>query len=150
MALYDDVKAFLARVEDPGEKRMNERTRLSAKQIAKLREDYPGIPEEYLAYLREVGWGAFRECQFMVYSGLSTADKILGEGVFPSREPELEILCFGDDFSGDLSGFLPRRRWAIVEVWHDDGTVDRVKKPFGKYIREQMLMGPGGKDLRKA
>jgi hypothetical protein len=47
-----------------------------------------------------------------------------------------------------MSGFLPEKRWAVVEVWHDSGTVYPVKKSFGKYIRQKMLMGPKGKDLR--
>jgi hypothetical protein len=148
MALYDDVIAFLARVEDPKKQRMNTRKRLTARQVDKLRRQFPGVPEDFLAYLREVGAGAFRECQFTVYGFLGTPDEILGEGVLYRRDPSIRVLCFGDNFSGDMSGFLPEKRWVISEVWHDDGTLYRVKKPFDKYIRERMLMGPRGQDLR--
>ena len=127
---------------------MNTRRCLTARQAQKLRRDFPGVPEEFVTYLREVGAGSFRECQFTVYGSLGTPDQILGTGVMPQEDPTVRILCFGDNFSGDLSGFLPDKRWAVVELWHDSGTLYRVKKPFGKYIRERMLMGPGGADLR--
>jgi hypothetical protein len=148
MGSYDDAIEFLARVEDPKEKQMNSRTRLDARQASKLRGDFPGVPEEFVAYLQEVGAGAFRECQFAVYGFLGTPDQILGEGVLFRQDPSIQVLCFGDNFSGDLSGFRPEESWAVVELWHDDGTLWPVKKPFGKYIREKMLMGPRGKDLR--
>jgi hypothetical protein len=56
-------------------------------------------------------------------------------------------LCFGDNFSGDLSGFLPDSDWAVVELWHDSGTVYETKKGFGEYIREKMGLGPDGEEL---
>lgn len=148
MGMFDDVVAFLARVEDPKEERMNSRRRLTARQADKMRRDFPGVPDEFVAYFREVGAGSFRECQFTVYETLGTPDQLLGEGVMPQKDPTVSVLCFGDNYSGDLSGFLPDQRWAIAELWHDSGTLYRVKKAFGEYIRERMLMGPGGLDLR--
>jgi predicted DNA-binding WGR domain protein len=146
--VYDDVIAFLERVEDPKKRQMNARKRLTARQVEKLRRQFPGVPEDFLAYLLQVGEGAFRECQFAVRGDLVTPDELFGEGVFFRQDPTTRVLCFGDNFSGDMSGFLPEKRWSIVELWHDDGTLYPVKKPFGKYIREEMLMGPKGKDLR--
>jgi hypothetical protein len=148
MGRYDDVIAFLAKVEKPKERKMNSRTKFSAAQISKLRRQFPGVPDDFLDYLREVGAGNFRECQFKVYGSLGTPDEILGKGVFDWLDPEIRVLCFGDNFGGDMSGFLPDRKWAVVELWHDSGTVYRLRKSFGKYIREQMLMGPKGEDLR--
>jgi hypothetical protein len=149
MGMFDDAIEFLARVEDPKEERMNSRRRLTARQAERLRSDFPGVPEEFIAYLREVGAGSFRECQFMIYGMLGTPDQILGQGVMPQQDPTVRILCFGDNYSGNLSGFLPDQRWAVAELWHGSGTLSRVKKPFGKYIRERMLMGPRGEDLRE-
>lgn len=147
MGIFDDAVRFLAKVEDPAKSKMNSRKRLTSRQIESLRRKFPGVPGTYLAYLSEVGWGSFRECQFMIYSRPGTPEGILGKGIFTLAD-DVEVLCFGDNFSGDLSGFLPKQRWAIVELWHDSGTIYPVKKPFGTYIREQMLMGPRGKDLR--
>lgn len=148
MALFSDAIDFLAKVENPKKAKMNSRKRLTAAEARKLKTKYPEVPEEFLAYLREIGGGAFRECQFAVYGFLGTPDEILGKGVLLRKDASIPVLCFGDNFSGDLSGFLPEEDWAVVELWHDDGTLWRVKKPFGTYIREQMLMGPDGEDLR--
>ena len=147
MSLFSDAVDFLATVEDPDEPRMNSRKRLTATEARKLKSKHPGVPDDFLAYLREVGAGAFRECQFTVYGFLGAPDEILGKGVLLRKDPSIPVLCFGDNFSGDLSGFLPEEDWAVVELWHDDGTLWRVKKPFGTYIRERMLMGPNGEDL---
>jgi hypothetical protein len=146
--MFDDVIDFLAKVENPKKAQMNARKRSTADQARKLKRDYPGIPEDFVAYLLEVGAGNFRECQFKVYDFLGTPDEILGEGVLFRKDANSRVLCFGDNFSGDMSGFLPEDHWAVVELRHNDGTMYRVKKPFGKYIREKMLMGTKGEDLR--
>ena len=141
---YANVVAFLKRVENPKRAKMNRRTRISPQKAAGLRKQFPGIPEDYLVYLREVGWGSFRECRFMVYSEPDTPDAILGKGAFDWLKPSTRVLCFGDNFSGDLVGFLPDEEWAVVELWHDSSAVNRVEKPFGKYIRDRMGMGENG------
>jgi hypothetical protein len=143
MGRYDDAIAFLSRVEDPKEARMNSRDRFTSKQLAKLRREYPGVPEEYLDYLCEVGAGAFRECQFTVYGFLGLPSEICG-----LPDPSERFLGFGDNFAEWMSGFLPDERWTIGELGYGGSRVDRIKKPFGKYIRERMLMGPKGSDLR--
>jgi hypothetical protein len=137
---FADVREFLARVEDPKEKKMNSRTRITAAKAAALRRKYKGIPEDYLAYLREVGWGGFRQCRFMVYEGPGTVDNFFGEDGFPGYKSKPRVVLFGDNFSGDVSGFLPDKKWAVVELWHDSGTRYRDKhaKTFGDYIRKHM------------
>ncbi len=147
-AIYCDAVDFLRRVEDPKRAKMNRREIYSSQKIVGLRKRFPGVPEEFLAYFREVGAGSFRECQFTVYGLLGTPDQILGQGVFDWLGPKQRVLCFGDNFNGDLSGFLPDKKWQLVELWHDSGVVRPVKVNFGKYIRGKMLMGANGEDLR--
>src|SRR5687768_15396663 len=141
---YRDVIDFLARVEDPSRASMNRRTRISDAEAATIRQRFPGVPDDFVAYLREVGRGNLRECQFKVYGCLGTPDDILGEGVFDWIEPGTRVLCFGDNYQGDLSGFLPDDGWAVVELWHDAGELYRTDQTFGQYIRDRMLMGPNG------
>jgi hypothetical protein len=148
-ASYADAIDFLRKVEDPKPAKMNQRDIYSPQKVAALRRQFPGVPEDFLAYLREVGAGNFRECQFKVYGALCTPDELLGKGVFDWLDPRTHVLCFGDNFSGDLSGFLPEQDWEVVELWHDSGRVHRVGKSFAQYIRTQMLMGPNGADLRE-
>ena len=138
---YHDVIDFLARVEDPSRATMNRRTRISEVEAATLRERFPGIPDDFVAYLREVGRGNVRACQFKVYGSLATPDDILGEGVFDWIEPGMGVLCFGDNYQGDLAAFLPDDGWAVVELWHDARELCRTGQTFGQYIRERMLMG---------
>lgn len=149
-SMYDDAAAFLERHEDPRDRRVNERTRLSKAEAEELGSRFPGIPTEYLEYLRQIGWGAnIRECQFKVYAEPMLAADFIGEDAAECYGPERgRVLCFGDNYSGDFSGFLPSENWAVVELWHDDGTLWRTKKTFGEYIRECMLMGPDGTDQR--
>jgi hypothetical protein len=78
MGQYDHVIAFLSKVEDPKQAKMNTRKRFTARQLDKLRKQFPGIPEDYLDYLREVGAGSFRECQFTVYGFLGLPSEIFG------------------------------------------------------------------------
>ena len=143
---YGDAVDFLRQVEK--RRKMNHRQVFSPQKTAALRKRFPGVPDEFLAYLKEVGAGSFRECQFTVYGFLGTPDEILGEGVFDWLDPRPRVLCFGDNFSGDLSGFLPDKKWQLVELWHDSGRVHTLKESFGQYIRAKILIGPSGEDLR--
>jgi len=147
--MYEDAIAFLRRREDPKERRMNERTRLSSGRIKELETLFPGIPHDYIEYLRQIGSRSFRECQFMVFAAPALAADFIGEEAADCYGAEQsKVLCFGDNFSGDFSGFLPSDKWAVVELWHDDGTLWKTGKSFGQYIRAKMLMGPHGQDLR--
>lgn len=156
MGMFDDVVGFLARVENPKEKRMNTRKRLTAVEADEMRRDFPGAPEEFVAYLCEVGGGAFRECQFTVYGWLATPVDILGEGA-GLKEPDSKVcfLSFGDDFCGNMAGFLPAENWSLAEALRitllggpNVATLDRLDESFGQYVRKQMLMRDDGEDLR--
>lgn len=138
--MYADVIEFLRKVEDADKKKTQPRKRITPQAAAALKRHYPGIPEEYLAFMKEVGWGSLRRFQFMIYSGLCTPQSILGEDECDWLKKKGPILCFGDNFSGDMSGFLPEKKWAIVELWHDDLRVYPVKQSFGQYIRGKILM----------
>jgi hypothetical protein len=147
MGRYEDAIRFLNRTEstaaDAAE--LNKRRLLSNQAIQKLRAAFPGVPEDYLDYLQEIGEGGFRECQFCVYGRFENLDYFIGEG---ARTIGKKILCFGDNFSGDPAGFLPDEDWALVEVFHDNHRVHYTRKSFAQFIREKMLLGPHGEDLR--
>jgi len=144
---YGDFIEFLARVEDPARARTNRRITISDAEAKALRERYPGIPDDFVAYLQEVGRGNVCECRFKVYGWMGTPDDILGEGVFDWLDPGLRVLCFGDNYQGDLSGFLPDEGWAVVELWHDVGELVRAGQTFGAYIRE--YVGANGDSPRE-
>lgn len=146
MGQFDDAITFLAKYEDKSKRRMNKRTMLRSFETDAIRDEHPGIPEEYLAYLKEIGWGPFRECQYMVYGGLMDPEDIFDKETIAQFGKR--VLLFGDNFSGDPAGFLPDESWKVVELWHDSINVYDPKQSFGTFIRGKMLIGEDGSDLR--
>ena len=144
----DAIDFSLEHFEDPKEMRMNSRNLFTLRQANKMRKKHPGVPEEFIDYLRVIGYGSFRECQFKVFGFLATSKDIFGDSYSELEEPDVPVLCFGDNFSGDLSVFLPTEDWTVAELWNFGGRLHRTKQHYAEYIREQMLIGPDGKDLR--
>jgi len=140
--MYKNEIEFLNGVErdDPSNKN---RKPLDIDNVSKIQKEYPGIPSQYIAYLQEVGGGSFRECQFTVWGFLDDGSDLLGSKVKDG------IIFFGDNFSGDLSGFDINSGYRIVEYWHDSGDIDYQEEDFMTYIRAKMLMGNNGEDLRE-
>ncbi|WP_046173469.1 hypothetical protein [Domibacillus indicus] len=93
----------------------------------------PGMPQDYLDFLEEVGYGSVGDGCFMFYGGLLEAEEL-----FDTEEnPELDgVLLLGDNFSGDAVGFLAEGEWPLVEVWHEDLTIfPREEKTFAEFAR---------------
>jgi len=134
---------FLRRVETP-DSTHNKRIPLTEDKIRTLKENYPQIPEEYVSYLKNVGWGDFRQCGYGIYSGPVTLDSIGLQETYPLKE---KVIFFGDNFSGDMAGFNLENNYSVVVLWHATGTLHETRLTFRQFIREQMGMGPFGKDL---
>ena len=68
--------------------------------VEAIRQKFPGLPENYLSYLLEVGPGSVRECQYMIYEAPVWCND---EPLFSSVEaPGRKLLVIGDNFSGDV------------------------------------------------
>ncbi|MFC4480268.1 SMI1/KNR4 family protein [Flavobacterium chungangensis] len=130
---YNLEKEFLKKVENN-----NSRTVLTANQIEDLLSEFPKLPEDYIAYLKEIGSGSFRDCQFNITSSLFNLEDL---GLEDHYELKSNIWFFGDNFSGDFAGFdLDRNDGKVVEFWHESGELYYTNKSFQTYIREQMLI----------
>ncbi len=88
--------------------------RLTALQANAIRTKHPGVPEHYLVFLREVGWGSLGG-SLILYSG----------PIEPGEVFDAETACglngllfFGDNFSGDMIGFDTRNGWRIIQADH--------------------------------
>jgi len=128
---------FLKKVENN-----SNRIALTANQIKDLLSEFPKLPEDYIAYLKEIGSGSFRNCQFNIASSLFNLEDL---GLEDHYELKSNIWFFGDNFSGDFSGFdFDRNDGKVVEFWHESGELYYTNKPFQTYIREQMLMDEDG------
>jgi hypothetical protein len=81
-------------------------------EVVAIRQRYPDVPEDYLSFLRQVGYGSLGGT-FMIYSGPVEPDEIFD----PRTAADLPgLLFFGDDFSGRVVGFDTRHGWRLVGV----------------------------------
>ncbi len=142
---YNFEKEFLEKVEDKADN-TNQREKISDIELINLKEEFPKISSDFLDYLSEIGSGNFRECQFRVQKYLFDLEDL---GLEEHYELKDRIKFFGDNFSGDFSGFnFNGNPELVVEFWHEDGTIYETNKTFKDYIREQMLIGNNEQDER--
>jgi hypothetical protein len=78
---------------------MADRTRLTTSECDRLVAKYPDLPADYLAYLRDVGWGN-APSGHIVYSGPIHPDE-----VYPQLAGERTRVLIGDDFQGYCLGY---------------------------------------------
>ena len=143
---YNFEKEFLEKVEDKTDS-TNLREKISDIELINLKKEFPKISSEFLDYLSEIGSGNFRECQFKVQKYLFDLEDL---GLEEHYELKDGIKFFGDNFSGDFSGFdFNGNPDLVVEFWHEDGTIYETNKTYKDYIREQMLSGDNGQDERE-
>jgi hypothetical protein len=133
--MYEDVIAFLIENEDPNEA-SNEREKLDNENLKALPDEFPNIPEEYFLFLKEVGWGAFLDCTYAIYSGPIKLTSVFGEGMASLDE---EICLWGDGFGGNPAGFK-KKTGEVVEIDHVSGRVEKTGQTFGQFIRETFGM----------
>jgi hypothetical protein len=73
---------------------------------------HPGLPDDYVSFLEDVGWGDVADGRYMFYSSLVGPDTFGWEG-----EALQQILFFGDDFAGQHGGFFTATNpWVVVTV----------------------------------
>src|SRR6187402_839923 len=109
---YKEELEFLKVVENP-EDSTNHRERLSEWQVQALLTKFPSLPSDYTDYLKEIGHGNFRECQFKITSSLFDLSDL---GLEEHYNISPTIRFFGDNFSGDLAGFdLHQNNGLVVE-----------------------------------
>ncbi|MFD2941206.1 SMI1/KNR4 family protein [Flavobacterium notoginsengisoli] len=136
---------FLKKIESKNAEQ-NKREIATKDQIEKLLTEYPNIPQDFIAYLQEIGWGSFRESQFNITSTLFDLDDL---GLSDHYDLKSNVCFFGDNFCGDFSGFdFDRNDGTVVEFWHESGELYYTNKSFQTYIREQMLMDENGNEIQ--
>lgn len=140
--MYEEEIQFLRVVEDPHDI-TNQRQPLNEQAIERLRRSFPGISEEYLAYLREIGAGSVKECQYEIY-----------EPDFDDATPLFlvgNLLFIGHDFIGNSFALDADSDFCVVELDHEGGGkgIYPMGGSFRAFIRDQMLLGADGKDQRE-
>jgi hypothetical protein len=100
---------------------LQELSPLTSHQIEKIRSDFPGIPEDYLAFLKECGYG---EVVVFLYSGPIKANEIFDYEELKEVDPiEYEKLeqtwLIGDYGMGDAFGYwIQNGKYHLVDVDH--------------------------------
>lgn len=85
-------------------------SQLSPEDIQDLKNCLPGLPEDYLLFLEQIGYGCLDGLQ--VYSGPIAPDEI-----YPKfRGDPANVILFGDDTQGYCFGFDTSQAFALVEV----------------------------------
>ena len=145
--MYEEELAFLAAVEKPEDQTNRRRQPLDADAVERIRQTFPGVPEDYLAYLREIGGGTVRQCQYVIYR---TPEWCHEDPTFSWFEADgRKLLVIGDNFSGDLFAFDAEHNHRVVKLLHETMEVWPFKRGgFKEFIRERMLLGPDGTDQR--
>ncbi|TWI03162.1 hypothetical protein IQ05_00091 [Flavobacterium tiangeerense] len=140
---YKLESEFLGKVEDDKDE-TNNKELLSEEQLNKIIEKYPNVPLDYIGYLREIGSGNFRECQFKVQSFLFNLEDL---GLDEHYDIKSNIWFFGDNYCGDFSGFdLDLYDGLVVEFWHETGELFYTNQTFQNYIRQQIGIDENGND----
>ncbi|QTD46071.1 hypothetical protein [Ottowia testudinis] len=125
MSPFDDL------IADKGQPPLDKLTPLPAEQLARLRAAHPGLPEGYLDFLANLGFGELGEASFMLYSGL-----IAPYEAFSGTPEGLDgVWLFGDDFAGSSCGFDSAHGWRIVEIDPTNFSKDVVGEDFAAFIR---------------
>lgn len=120
MARFGEVQARLAANADI--------TRLAATEVDELKRQYPEIPEDYLAFLAEVGFGDLGELQ--LHSGPSSAGSLYS----PLPKHLEQVIVFGDDKQGYCFGFDRANNYRLVEVSPNGEVNDHVDPNFTKLL----------------
>lgn len=134
MNLFDDIVDFLNSMEF--DDAVNESTPLNSEEINKLCEEYPELPEDFIAYLTEIGSGSINNCRYMIYGDLLKPSDIFN--LEDIEDFENKILLFGDNFAGTPAGFLKDENWEIAELDHEYLGLYRCKQSFAEFIRHRI------------
>ncbi len=104
-------------------------SQLTATEVDDLKRQYPQIPEDYLAFLAEVGFGDLGELQ--LHSGPSSAECFYS----PLPKHLEQVIIFGDDKQGHCFGFDRANGYRVVEVSPNGDPSDNVEPDFTELLQ---------------
>jgi hypothetical protein len=113
----------------------NRRTKLSIIEIDEIANEYKGVPQEYLNYLLEIGYGEIREYSLNFFSGLVTLNDLDLEEHYPVGK---NIQYFCTDFCGDMIGFDTFDNFNIVQLDHELAELRSLGTTFRELIRNSI------------
>lgn len=125
MGRYDDlqqsVKNLLANLSP-----------ISPELSRQLLSNHPGLPEDFLDFLLEIGAGEIGDGMFVLYNGLVHPVDIYGDG---ASDPLQSVLLLGDDMQGYCVGYTITN-WKIWEISPLDWSLTPLADTFEQFIRD--------------
>lgn len=143
--MFERECEFLLEVEEQ-DYPSNRRSTASASDADKIIESYPGIPDQYIAYLREIGFGSVREDQYWICECPDWCDKEPNFSWFELKGRRL--LVFGGNSSGDLYAFDVDNGFQVCELLHETMEVWPFEGDLRSFLRREMLLSSDGTDMR--
>jgi hypothetical protein len=128
MSAYDD----LVRLKGTGSP-LDRLVPLESAKIADVKAAFGAVPDDYVSFLQEVGFGELGEQAFMLYGGLVSPEEIYGE----PNEQLNGVLLFGDDFQGYNTGF-ETSTGKVVEIDPINHQVRPVSSTFEGFMRRKI------------
>ncbi|MCG7984955.1 MAG: hypothetical protein JAY90_19655 [Candidatus Thiodiazotropha lotti] len=96
------------------------------KSIEWIRQNFPGLPSDYLSWMRDIGWGEHTN-GYMIYSGPSPGETI-------STELE-EMVVVADDMAGYQVGYIKIEGvWRFVGVDSCGWEIEELRETFTEYM----------------
>ena len=112
-------------------------TPLDSDQVNGLRDLYPGLPDDYLDLLKELGYGSYGGGDYSIYSGPSSPEFVYGNDI---PEHLRRLLLIGDDCQGHCSAFDPARAYEFVEIDPISRAADPTNQSFEEFARNFFLV----------
>lgn len=155
---FEQEAAFLRAVEDRNDPQ-NIRKPLSREELQVLPQTIPGVPAEFLSWLREIGPGCYRECQVEIFGNPRWFHEIANFSKWTDHTAEFvefgqsnpDLLVIGHDFAGNLYALDMSRKGWPVEIDHETLDLwDHEGADLRSFFRDLILMDEDGYDLREA
>lgn len=82
---------------------------LSPSDVDRLKQEFPGLPEDYWGFMAKIGWGDFGD--FMILER-----PVAPKHVVPPSDHPPGIILVGFDAQGDCFGFDTKERSMLIEI----------------------------------
>lgn len=111
--------------------------RLPEDNAQAMRREHPGVPDDYLEFLVEVGYGDIGDSAYFLFGGL-----VPPVDLFDLQDAEeflRSLLAIGHDYSEWTAAFDQSRDWKVVEICSETMAVDDLADSFEAFIRRQLV-----------
>lgn len=96
-----------------------------------LKVQFRDVPEEYVQFLLDIGYGHFGNCLFSLYPGLMEPSEFYPDDVLNEMDG---LMVFGADFNGTSYAFDFKANCGIVEIT-PTLRINRIDGSFEEFIR---------------